>query len=178
MIVCGAEESFHNFIEQLRRCDPMRPPVVILHPKPPRSWSLLQSMFHPLHFVQVKPLARPPSPPLAPNPHASISTFSPIPPPPLLLTLTHPSPQPPPPPALSCPYFTLSFLVPAPLSACASPYPSHTCYPCAFIEKLILCPLKEAAQVLVSCLCNRLQCAECLWSSTEPILYLAHVAFM
>ncbi len=56
VIVCGAEESFHNFIEQLRRCDPMRPPVVILHPKLPRSWSLLQTMFHPLHFVQVSPL--------------------------------------------------------------------------------------------------------------------------
>ena len=55
VIVCGAEESFHNFIEQLRRCDPMRPPVVILHPKPPKSWSLLQSMFRPLHFVQVTP---------------------------------------------------------------------------------------------------------------------------
>lgn len=53
VIVCGAEESFHNFIEQLRRCDPMRHPVVILHPKPPRSWALLQSMFHPLHYVQV-----------------------------------------------------------------------------------------------------------------------------
>jgi len=53
VIVCGAEESFHNFIEQLRRCDPMRPPIVILHPKLPRSWSLLQTMFQPLHYVQV-----------------------------------------------------------------------------------------------------------------------------
>jgi len=54
VIVCGAEESFHNFIEQLRRCDPMRPPIVILHPKLPRSWSLLQTMFQPLHYVQVR----------------------------------------------------------------------------------------------------------------------------
>ncbi len=53
VIVCGAEESFHNFIEQLRRCDPMRPPIVILHPKLPGSWSLLQTMFQPLHYVQV-----------------------------------------------------------------------------------------------------------------------------
>ncbi|KAL3142086.1 hypothetical protein ABBQ32_004709 [Trebouxia sp. C0010 RCD-2024] len=55
VIVCGAEESFHNFIEQLHRCDPLRPPVVILHPKLPKSWSVLQSMFHPLHFVQGEP---------------------------------------------------------------------------------------------------------------------------
>lgn len=55
VIVCGAEESFHNFIEQLRRCDPMRPPIVILHPKLPRSWSLLQTMFQPLHYVQGEP---------------------------------------------------------------------------------------------------------------------------
>ena len=53
VIVCGAEESFHNFVEQLRRCDPMRPPVVILHPKMPRSWALLHSLFDPIHFVQV-----------------------------------------------------------------------------------------------------------------------------
>lgn len=60
VIVCGAEESFHNFIEQLRRCDPLHPPVVILHPNLPKSWSVLHSMFQPLHFVQVTPPLPPP----------------------------------------------------------------------------------------------------------------------
>ena len=53
VIVCGAEESFHNFIEQLRRCDPQRPPVVILHPRLPKFFAALQQMFQPLHYVQV-----------------------------------------------------------------------------------------------------------------------------
>lgn len=53
VIVCGAEESFHNFVEQLRRCDPLRPSVVILHPRLPKYFAALQQMFQPLHYVQV-----------------------------------------------------------------------------------------------------------------------------
>ena len=103
MIVCGAEESFHNFIEQLRRCDPMRPPVVILHPKLPHSWSLLQSMFNPLHFVQVTPLA----PPLLPTPTRSF----------LLLTNCPSAPPPPLPPPCRAPSLLLALL--------ATPFWSH-----------------------------------------------------
>lgn len=57
VIVCGAEESFYNFVEQLRRCDPLRPPVVILHPRLPKHFAALQQMFQPLHYVQVLQLS-------------------------------------------------------------------------------------------------------------------------
>lgn len=51
VIVCGAEGSFVNFVEQLRRCDPMPTPVVVLHPRrPAASWPALKSL-GPVHWV-------------------------------------------------------------------------------------------------------------------------------
>ncbi|KAK9808990.1 hypothetical protein WJX72_007481 [[Myrmecia] bisecta] len=55
VIVCGAEESFLNFVEQLRRSDPMQSPVVILHPtRPMRAWPQLQAL-GPVFFVRGDP---------------------------------------------------------------------------------------------------------------------------
>lgn len=51
VIICGAEGSFVNFVEQLRRCDPMPTPVVVLHPRrPSAAWSALKAL-GPVHFV-------------------------------------------------------------------------------------------------------------------------------
>ncbi len=51
VIICGAEGSFVNFVEQLRRCDPMPTPVVVLHPRrPSAAWSALKAL-GPIHFV-------------------------------------------------------------------------------------------------------------------------------
>lgn len=51
VIICGAEGSFVNFVEQLRRCDPMPTPVVVLHPRrPSTSWSALKAL-GPIHYV-------------------------------------------------------------------------------------------------------------------------------
>lgn len=51
VIICGAEGSFVNFVEQLRRCDPMPTPVVVLHPRRPSvAWTALKAL-GPVHFV-------------------------------------------------------------------------------------------------------------------------------
>lgn len=51
VIVCGAEASFVNFVEQLRRCDPMPTPVVVLCPKrPAAAWPALRAL-GPVHWV-------------------------------------------------------------------------------------------------------------------------------
>ena len=51
MIICGAEGSFVNFVEQLRRCDPMSTPVVVLHPRrPSAAWTALKAL-GPIHYV-------------------------------------------------------------------------------------------------------------------------------
>ena len=51
VIICGAEGSFVNFVEQLRRCDPMPTPVVVLHPRrPSAAWTTLKTL-GPIHFV-------------------------------------------------------------------------------------------------------------------------------
>ena len=51
MIICGAEGSFVNFVEQLRRCDPMSTPVVVLHPRrPSTAWTALKAL-GPIHYV-------------------------------------------------------------------------------------------------------------------------------
>lgn len=40
-----------NFVEQLRRCDPMPTPVVVLHPRrPSAAWTTLKTL-GPIHFV-------------------------------------------------------------------------------------------------------------------------------
>lgn len=51
VIICGAEGSFVNFVEQLRRCDPMSTPVVVLHPRrPSAAWTALKAL-GPIHYV-------------------------------------------------------------------------------------------------------------------------------
>ncbi|EIE18822.1 hypothetical protein COCSUDRAFT_59753 [Coccomyxa subellipsoidea C-169] len=51
VIVCGAAGSFVNFVEQLRRCDPMPTPVVVLHPtRPSAAWPALRAL-GPVHWV-------------------------------------------------------------------------------------------------------------------------------
>ncbi len=51
VIICGAEGSFVNFVEQLRRCDPMPTPIVVLHPRrPSASWTALKAL-GPVHYV-------------------------------------------------------------------------------------------------------------------------------
>ena len=51
VIICGAEGSFVNFVEQLRRCDPMPTPIVVLHPRrPSAAWTALKTL-GPVHFV-------------------------------------------------------------------------------------------------------------------------------
>lgn len=55
VIVCGAEDSFVNFVEQLRRCDPMPTPVVVLHPRRPTGlWPALKAL-GPVHYVAGEP---------------------------------------------------------------------------------------------------------------------------
>ena len=54
VIICGAEGSFVNFVEQLRRCDPMPTPVVVLHPRrPSAAWTALRAL-GPVQFVAGK----------------------------------------------------------------------------------------------------------------------------
>ncbi|BDA48910.1 probable potassium channel subfamily T member 2 at N-terminal half [Coccomyxa sp. Obi] len=51
VIVCGAEASFVNFVEQLRWCDPMPTPIVLLCPKrPAAAWPALRAL-GPVHWV-------------------------------------------------------------------------------------------------------------------------------
>jgi voltage-gated potassium channel Kch len=55
VIICGAEDSFVTFVEQLRRCDPMPTPVVVLHPRrPSASWPALKAL-GPVHYVAGEP---------------------------------------------------------------------------------------------------------------------------
>ena len=55
VIICGAEESFVNFVEQLRRCDPMPTPIVVLHPvRPAASWAALKGL-GPVQWVRGEP---------------------------------------------------------------------------------------------------------------------------
>lgn len=60
VIVCGAEESFIPFLEQLRRTQATETHVVLLHPvRPPKIWSTLSTM-GPTHYVRVSSSARQP----------------------------------------------------------------------------------------------------------------------
>ena len=55
IIMCGAEESFCTFLEQLRRVEPQKMPVVLLHPTWNRQlWESLSS-FGPIFFIRVAP---------------------------------------------------------------------------------------------------------------------------
>ena len=56
VIVCGSPASHVSFVEQLRRCDPLPTPVVILAPqKPdPEAWAALQAL-GPVHHVPGEP---------------------------------------------------------------------------------------------------------------------------
>ena len=57
VIICGAEESFCTFLEQLRRVEPQRMAVVLLHPSwSTRMWESL-SAFGPIFFIRVRALA-------------------------------------------------------------------------------------------------------------------------
>lgn len=51
--MCGAVDSFLAFIEQLRKCDPIDTPVVVLHTSMPKDiWPQLKAL-GPIQFVQV-----------------------------------------------------------------------------------------------------------------------------
>ena len=53
IIVCGVDDSFVGFIDQLRRCDSRRTPIVILAPvRPARAMIALKSL-GPIFYVQV-----------------------------------------------------------------------------------------------------------------------------
>ena len=52
IIICGAAESFVSFVQQLRKCDPISTPIVVLHPELPKAiWPQLKAQ-GPMHFVQ------------------------------------------------------------------------------------------------------------------------------
>ena len=52
IIICGATESFVSFVQQLRKCDPISTPIVVLHPELPKAvWPQLKA-HGPMHFVQ------------------------------------------------------------------------------------------------------------------------------
>ena len=54
VIMCGAEESFCTFLEQLRRVEPQKMPVVLLHPTwNQQLWESL-STFGPIFFIRVR----------------------------------------------------------------------------------------------------------------------------
>lgn len=55
IIICGASESFVSFAQQVRKCDPISTPLVILHPEIPKGiWPELKAL-GPLHFVKASP---------------------------------------------------------------------------------------------------------------------------
>ncbi len=53
IIVCGVDDSFVGFIDQLRRCDPRRTPIVILAPVRPAKALIALKTLGPIFFVQV-----------------------------------------------------------------------------------------------------------------------------
>ncbi len=53
IIVCGVDDSFVGFIDQLRRCDPRRTPIVILAPIRPSKAMITLKSLGPIFYVQV-----------------------------------------------------------------------------------------------------------------------------
>lgn len=58
VIMCGAEESFLPFLEQLRKVEATETQVVLMHPaRPPTIWPAMAAL-GPTHFVLVRPTPR------------------------------------------------------------------------------------------------------------------------
>ncbi|KAK9831914.1 hypothetical protein WJX84_009658 [Apatococcus fuscideae] len=55
IIVCGVDDSFVGFIDQLRRCDPRRTPIVILAPIRPSKAMITLKSLGPIFYVQGDP---------------------------------------------------------------------------------------------------------------------------
>ena len=53
IIVCGVDDSFVGFIDQLRRCDSRRTPIVILAPVRPAKAMIALKSLGPIFYVQV-----------------------------------------------------------------------------------------------------------------------------